>query len=492
MRFPSAEFDNAIAAACHGAIGDEQLADLLALLRQDEAACDEYLLRTAIHSRLASLMPAISPAMDRGAEGLYSGAEGPDIGAGGGARRATGAASWPGLFVAALACLAAIVMFSPAVLPMRGGGPIEPAGAPPAIVARFGSIDSAKWVAADVRHQAGDQIVAGQRLELSSGTARIDFANGAEIDLFGPAILDVRSGLEANLTLGRVQVVASTPESKGFTIRTRTARFVDLGTVFTADAGPDGQCRVGVASGEVLVHVAGANNGSRLRQGQFMTIEPGHRQVTVRIERGEGTPDFRFATIAPPSAEDYADASRGLTSVSLIGGPLAVAKIDSADSSGGVDLLVDGRAQGSADAPRESVFLKKGARGGFYFDLGQPVAISKINTYSWHDSRMLSENHVRATQKYTVWGFAGDDLPATERPFAENGFERIARIDTDNFFNVATPLDRPAQQACSITSGSRSLGRYRYLVFEVHPTVAPHDNDLDHTFYGEIDVYAEP
>jgi hypothetical protein len=485
MTFPSAEFDDAVAAACHGTIGDEQLADLLSLLRQDEAACDEYLLRTAIHSRLASLMPAISPVRDRGAEGLA-------VGAGGGRRWAANAALWTGLFVAGLACLAAIVMFSPAVLQMRGGGSIEPAGAPPAVVARFGSIDAAKWVAADVRHQAGDQIVAGQRLELSSGTSRIDFANGAEVTLFGPAIFHVRSGIEAELTLGRVQVVASTPESKGFTIHTRTARFVDLGTVFTAEANPDGQCRVGVASGEVMVHVAGSPDGSRLREGELMTIEPGHPQVTVRIERGEGTPEFRFATIDSPSAEDYADVSRGLASVSLIGGPLLVAKFDSAFSSGGADRLVDGRAQGNADAPSESVFFKEGARGGFRFDLGRPVAISKINTYSWHESLFRTENHVRATQKYTVWGFAGDDPPDAERPSAENGWERVARIDTDDFFDVIAPHDRPAQQACSITSGSRSLGRYRYIIVEVHPTVAPHDNDLDHTFYGEIDVYAEP
>jgi hypothetical protein len=485
MTFPSAEFDDAVAAACHGTIGDDQLAGLLSLLRQDEAACDEYLLRTAIHARLASLMPAISPVRGRGADGL-------DVGAGGGWRWAARAALWTGLFVAGLACLAAIVMFSPAVLQMRGGRPIEPAGAPPAVVARFGSIDAAKWVAADARYMAGDPIVAGQRLELSSGTLRIDFANGAEVTLFGPAIFHVRSGIETELTLGRAQVVASTPESKGFTIHTRTARFVDLGTVFTAEANPDGQCRVGVASGEVLVHVAGSTNGSRLRQGDFMTIEPGHPQVTMRIERGEETPDFRFATIAPPSPEDYADASRGLASVSLIGGPLLVAKFDPAYSSGGVDRLMDGRAQGSADTPGESVFLEKGARGGFCFDLGQPVAISKINTYSWHDSHFRTENQVRATQKYTVWGFAGDDPPDTERPSAENGFERIARIDTDSFFNVATPLDRPAQQACSITSEGGSLGRYRYLVFEVHPTIAPHDNEPDHTFYGEIDVYAEP
>jgi hypothetical protein len=485
VTFPSAEFDDAVAAACHGTIGDEQLADLLSLLRRNEPACDEYLLRTTIHARLASLMPAISPGVDRGAEGL-------DVGGGGGWRRIAGAALWSGLVVAGLSCLAAIVMVSLAVVPMRRGGPIEPDPVPPAVVARFGSVDAAKWVAADVRHQAGDPIVTGQRLELSAGTARIDFANGAAVTLFGPAIFSVRSGLDADLLLGRVRVVASTPESKGFTVHTRTARFVDLGTEFTAEAAPDGHCRVGVASGEVLVHVPGSPNASRLRQGDLMTIEPGHPQVTVRIEYGDGTPDFRFATIDSPSPSDYADASRGVASVSLVGGPLLVAKFDSAFSSGGVDRLVDGKAQGSADAPRESVFFQGGGDGAFLFDLGRPVAISKINTYSWHESQFRTENHVRATQKYTLWGFAGDDPPDAAQPSSKNGWERIARIDTDDFFDVIYPLDRPAQQACSITSGSGVMGRYRYLFFEVHPTIAPHDDDLDHTFYGEIDVYAEP
>jgi hypothetical protein len=57
---------------------------------------------------------------------------------------------------------------------------------------------------------------------------------------------------------------------------------------------------------------------------------------------------------------------------------------------------------------------------------------------------------------------------------------------------VASARDRPAQQACSITSETDSLGRYRFLLFEVHPTLAGHDNEVDHTFFGEIDVYAEP
>jgi class 3 adenylate cyclase len=486
MRFPSAEFDDAVAAACHGTIGDELLAELLLLLRQDEAARDEYLLRTAIHSRLASLMPSISTAVDHGANRR-------DGDVGGVSHRKIGAAPWQvASLVAGLVCLMLASIFSLSVMQMRRDGAFERASVPPAIVARFGSIDAAKWVAANVRYQAGDPIMAGQRLELSAGTLPINFTSGAAITLVGPAIFDARSGLEGELILGRVQVVASSPESKGFTIQTRTARFVDLGTVFMTEADPDGQCRVGVASGEVMVHVAGSPNGSRLRQGELMTIEPGSPRVTVRIERGEGTPDFRFATIDPPSSKDYADVSRGLSSVSLIGGPLVTSKFGPAFSSGGVDRLVDGTAQGSADAPSESVFFRGRATfGGFLFDLGKPVAISKINSYSWHESVFRTENHVRATQKYTVWGFMGDDPPDPTRPSSGNGWQRIARIDTDNFFDVVAPLDRPAQQACSISSETGSLGRYRFLLFEVFPTIDPHDGDVDHTFYGEIDIYAD-
>ncbi len=486
MRFPSAEFDDAVAAACHGTIGDEPLAALLALLAQDVAACDEYVLRTAIHARLTSVMPGLSPALERGDVAL-------DTLAGGVPRRAAGAASWKVVpLMTGLVCLAAIVLVSLAVPRMRGGGPIEPASVPPAVVARFGPMEAAKWVAADVRHQDGDPIVAGQRLELSAGTARIQFTSGAAVTLVGPAIFDVRSDLEGELTLGRVQVVASTPESKGFTIHTRTARFVDLGTVFTAEADPDGQCRVGVASGEVLVQVTGSPTISRLREGELMTIEPGHPQVTVRIERGDETPDFGFASIEPPSAADYADVSQGRARVSLAYGSLMTYDLDPSFSSGGVARLADGRAQGGGDKPLESVFFKEESHGGFLFDLGCPAEISKINTYSWHQSRFRTENRVRATQKYTAWGFKGDDPPAAERPSAAAGWERIARIDTDNFFDVVAPLDRPAQQACSITSQSGSLGRYRFLLFEVHPTIAPHDDDVDHTFYGEIDIFAEP
>ena len=43
-----------------------------------------------------------------------------------------------------------------------------------------------------------------------------------------------------------------------------------------------------------------------------------------------------------------------------------------------------------------------------------------------------------------------------------------------------------------LEAGKPLPDKYRFLLFEVHPTLAAHDNEVDHTFFGEIDVYAEP
>lgn len=52
--FPSREFDEAIAAVCHGSASDEQVVQLNRVLRTDAAARDEYILRLELHARLAS------------------------------------------------------------------------------------------------------------------------------------------------------------------------------------------------------------------------------------------------------------------------------------------------------------------------------------------------------------------------------------------------------------------------------------------------------
>jgi len=457
-----------LSALVDGTITTAEQSDLEALLLHDRAARDAFRSFIEMESILAwEVKQAVS--------GAPSKADGPSNNSG--MLGQVAAFAGPILAAAAAAAAFAAVMF-PAALGFRPA----PDGD---TVARIVSAD------AKTDFCAGDRLEVGRRIDFESGEIVVQFDCGALATLNGPCSLEIESSKRAFLERGQVRTLAENPKAKGFTIRTVRSRIVDLGTEFVTSVAPDGHSRVDVLSGEVLVHLAGSPATSHLRQGEMMAIEPGGRQVTVRIERGDETPEFRFATIEPPSAADYADVSQGKTQVALGYGRLKVCESMPDLSSGAIERLVDGRAQGAADAPLAAVFFEENGRGAFLFDLGRAMAIRKVNSFSWHRSRFASDNSVRATQKYTLWGYAGDEPPSTAEPSMSDGWDRIARINTDSFFDVATPKDRPAQQACSITSETGSLGRYRFLLFTVEPTPAAHDDDIDHTLYGEIDIYAD-
>ena len=358
------------------------------------------------------------------------------------------------------------------------------------VVARFGALQDCRWVNAMMRVAKGDGVHRGQRVELSAGRAEMVFGSGAVVTLIGPCVFDAESAKGGFLMLGQLKALANTPESKGFTVRTRTARFVDVGTEFVAGASADGQSRVDVTSGEVLVHLDGIKAPHRLRKGDALSVEAGSAQVMVRIESGDRTPAFRFPTIEPPSDRDYADAKQGHAAIHLSRGAL---QPNEPGASGPLEKLLDGKGQSKADAPEESVFFQDGPAGLLLLDLGRAVAISKINTYSWHQHGLSAGNRVRAVQKFALYGFGGDEPPGVDGPLAEAGWVPIARVNSDDFFGVVKLLDRPAQQVCSISAAQGTIGRYRYLLWEAQPSFYPDLNGLNNnTFYGEFDVYAEP
>lgn len=358
---------------------------------------------------------------------------------------------------------------------------------PGPIVATFGELRDARWVAPGSDVRPGDALRAGQRLELSAGSAELRFASGAVATLLGPCTLEPTSGNGAFLALGHIKVRADSVAAKGFTVTTRTARLVDVGTEFVAAVAPDGQSRVDVTEGEVHVMLDGVVAPQRVREGDALTVEAGNAQVLVRIERGDGTADFHFPTIASPSGRDAADRSAGRASIRVARGDLHVT---APIPTGPAELLLDGRGQTTADSPAESVFFGNNSSGALLLDLGRPLSISRINTYSWHRNR--TDNRVRAVQKFTLFGATGDTPPAVDAPPSETGWQPIARVDSDDFFRVMHPLDRPAQQACSITGAQGAIGRYRYLLWLVEPTRSPNPVFFNNTFYAEFDVFGEP
>jgi hypothetical protein len=279
------------------------------------------------------------------------------------------------------------------------------------------------------------------------------------------------------LLQGRIQLQAEAPESKGFVVHTPTSQFVDIGTAFTATVSPDGLSRLDVSDGEVDVVLEGVRASPRLRAGESLCVEPGERRIMTRIEQGDGTADFRFPTIEPPSSEDCADQAFGRADIRVVQGQLRTR----IRKSGPATVLLDGSGQSRQDDPNESAFFENGSGGCFLIDLGQPASVTKINSYSWHQHETLQEHRHRAIQRFTLYGFSGDQLPDMTLPPHRTGWERIARVNTDKFFQVHEPLERPSQQACSITSPHGEIGRFRYLLWEIDGG----------TFFGEFDVFGE-
>ena len=208
----------------------------------------------------------------------------------------------------------------------------------------------------------------------------------------------------------------------------------------------------------------------------------------MRIEPGDGTAAFRFPTIEPPSSSDDADRARGEATIRVVRGAL---RTNVPIPSGPPELLLDGRGQSQPDSPAESVFFDDNTPGALLLDLGRSLAINRINTYSWHQNRD-SDVRVRAVQKFMLYGFVGDGAPAADDPLVETGWELLARVNSDDLFRVVQAADRPAQQACSISGPRGSIGRYRYLLWEVQPTLGRNLRSLNNTFYSEIDVYGTP
>jgi len=356
-------------------------------------------------------------------------------------------------------------------------------------VAHFGALQDCRWVDAKPVVASGDGVRRGQRVELASGRAELVFGSGAVVTLIGPCIFEAISEKSGFLTLGQMRTLVATSASKGFSVQTRTARVVDLGTEFVTLASADGQSRVEVTSGEVDVHLAGVRTPQRLRKGDALLVEAGSAQVMARIESGDETPAFRFPTIEPPSDRDAADQSQGRASIRVVEGELAVTKVG---GSAPPQVLLDGRAQTRPDSPEESVYFANNVDGMLLLDLSRAISISRINSYSWHQNGKFADQRVRAVQKFTLYGFVGDQPPPTDGRLTESGWTLIARVNSDEFFSVAAPSDRPAQQACSISGAHGPIGRYRFLLWELQATQGPNTSDTNPTFYGEIDVHEQP
>lgn len=352
-------------------------------------------------------------------------------------------------------------------------------------VAKILEDDGGEWISS--RLAIGSKLRPGARIEIAEGEVSIRFESSAIAQLRGPALFEIESANSGVLHHGEVYSTVESPAAKGFTIRTAAGEFIDLGTEFLTTATVDGHSEVQVFEGKVE---AMTKDGDRkfLSQGDGWGLSPDRGPVSIRIEAGEDTPEFRFPSIPAPSAEDFADQQLGRARADWWRPDKSEKGAYLGARTGPPGVLLDGKGQANPSDFRHSFFFQRDIPEGLILlDLGEVVPVSRVHTYSWNQG---TQSRDRATQRYVLWG-CKDSLPSASPSEDDHaGWTRIARVDTDAFFQKQARSVRPAQQASAIFSYGGSLGEFRYLLVQAFPTLVP-DTPSFHSLYGEIDVFTE-
>jgi len=192
-------------------------------------------------------------------------------------------------------------------------------------------------------------------------------------------------------------------------------------------------------------------------------------EIQTIVERSGASAAFPFKNVPAPSQNDAA----AKATFTLVDGRR--------DSNGG-DLakLHDGKVPTEDDQPAENFFFAAGANGGrILVDLGSTIDIKQVNTYSWHPGP-------RGPQVYTLYAGVGnadgfDPQPKRGRDPQTCGWKQIAQVDTRSKEHADG-----GQYAVSIGDPARTIGKYRYLLFDISRTEQA--DSFGNTFYSEIDV----
>lgn len=145
-------------------------------------------------------------------------------------------------------------------------------------VARIYDVEDAQWkVDAGKPPRIGDDLMAGQRLALTAGFARLLYDNGTTVLLEGPTEFAVAGVNAGSLDSGRT-VVRVPPKAVGFVLNTPRATIVDLGTEFGTSVDGRNDVEVAVFEGKVRLEAGDETQvieaGGSLRVGSG-GIEPG-------------------------------------------------------------------------------------------------------------------------------------------------------------------------------------------------------------------------
>jgi len=202
----------------------------------------------------------------------------------------------------------------------------------------------------------------------------------------------------------------------------------------------------------------------------LLMVLPVQAAVQIQVERLpalDASAGFRFTQVPRPARNDAA-----------AGATFRVVSGRADPNGGGVSVLNDGRLPANEDQPARNLFFTPQSAGGrILVDLGRPIGIGAIHTYSWHGSN-------RAPQVYQVYGASGAEAgsdPVADSSPTNSAWTRIASVDTR-----PAQGDVGGQHGVQIRGDEGALGSYRYLLFDCQRTTR--EDPFDQTFFSEIDV----
>lgn len=280
LAFPSHDYDEAVAAICHGTFSEEQARALNELLRSHPAARDEYVLRVELHARLTSeqdlFMPPALESSEAGMPGRGIGLTQQEVRLPAQRHARNQKVAWA---IALAVCLALLLT---GWWGLREGRQNGPKGATSKAVAMLNRVVDAQWSSHEKTPLLGSPLEPG-RLRLKSGLAQVVFYSGARVVIEGPAELQIMSPDEASCRLGRLTAEVP-PHASGFRIGTPQINVTDVGTVFGLDV-KDRQTELHVFKGQVEFQSASSSKKQKLQEGSGVLAEISHSPRLITANR---------------------------------------------------------------------------------------------------------------------------------------------------------------------------------------------------------------
>ncbi len=338
----------------------------------------------------------------------------------------------------------------------------------PAVATLTGTID-AVFGPSDLPTEAGSQL-SGGFLRLRSGTATIDFYDGAEVTLHGPCEFGVNSESRGFLRSGKITAFVPT-QAHGFTVGAPACAVVDLGTRFGMSV-EGGDTQVHVLQGRVIVQ-RDAVQDVPLDIGQALSVTADGQ--THRIA-------FNGSEFAPPATEPIEEAGDLIRNVHA-----------TASSSESPIRLPDRAVDGSGLQPvtlehtsSSNYSVWNSAQGDvvgawFKVDLGRVYWLREMWLWNYNDAvrGLFRDRGVKTADIYVSDSGIGSPTknPAEWKLFrAGQNFEMATGKSS---YNKPTKLDMQNTPA-------------RFVALVVRAHFAPDDDGKNYVAISEIQFFGEP